>query len=122
MAGDTNIVRPKRTVSGHALYLRDDNASVVPRSNCLLKATQVLDDIALDRYSFVRDAYLQRRGSFGNAAEYEVLTPEPAGAPASSPAKARVKRANPNKYNTRRKSLGSSALGTITGSMNASSP
>jgi phospholipid-binding lipoprotein MlaA len=29
----------------------------------LLKATQVLDDIALDRYNFVRDAYLQRRRS-----------------------------------------------------------
>jgi phospholipid-binding lipoprotein MlaA len=29
----------------------------------LLKATRVLDDIALDRYSFVRDAYLQRRRS-----------------------------------------------------------
>jgi phospholipid-binding lipoprotein MlaA len=29
----------------------------------LLSATKVLDDIALDRYSFVRDAYLQRRRS-----------------------------------------------------------
>ncbi|MEY4748175.1 MAG: hypothetical protein RIQ60_389 [Pseudomonadota bacterium] len=35
---------------------------VSTRAN-LLKATQVLDDIALDRYSFVRDAYLQRRRS-----------------------------------------------------------
>ncbi|MFM2119211.1 MAG: hypothetical protein RL722_679 [Pseudomonadota bacterium] len=35
---------------------------VSTRAN-LLKATRVLDDIALDRYSFVRDAYLQRRRS-----------------------------------------------------------
>lgn len=32
------------------------------RSN-LLGATQVLDDIALDKYTFIRDAYLQRRRS-----------------------------------------------------------
>jgi len=29
----------------------------------LLGASQVLDDIALDKYTFLRDAYLQRRGS-----------------------------------------------------------
>ena len=32
------------------------------RSN-LLGASRVLDDIALDKYTFVRDAYLQRRRS-----------------------------------------------------------
>lgn len=56
------------------------------RSN-LLGATRVLDDIALDKYTFVRDGYLQRRRSLvydgedapGSAA------PEPA-APASAPA------------------------------------
>jgi len=50
-----------------------------------LRAGEMLDGIALDKYTFIRDAYLQRRGSFGNDDEYEVLTPEPAGAPASSP-------------------------------------
>lgn len=55
----------------------------------LLGATQVLDDIALDKYSFVRDAYLTRRQSLvhdGNPpepAEERFDTPEPAGAPAS---------------------------------------
>ncbi len=34
----------------------------------LLAAGRVLDDIVLDKYTFVRDAYLQRRGVklFGN--------------------------------------------------------
>jgi phospholipid-binding lipoprotein MlaA len=48
----------------------------------LLGATRVIDDIALDKYTFVRDAYLQRRRSLvfdGNAPE----TPEP---PEAAPA------------------------------------
>ena len=48
----------------------------------LLGATRVIDDIALDKYTFVRDAYLQRRRSLvfdGNAPE----TPEPPEAAAS---------------------------------------
>ncbi|WP_428420113.1 MlaA family lipoprotein [Methylibium sp.] len=72
----------------------------------LLDATGLLDDIALDKYSFVRDAYLQRRRSLvedgkrhGAAAEEDYIPPEPAAAasaavpaaseplaPASSPA------------------------------------
>ena len=46
----------------------------------LLGASKVLDDIALDKYSFLRDAYLQRRRSLvfdGDAPE----TAEPAAAP-----------------------------------------
>jgi len=49
----------------------------------LLGASKLLDDIALDKYSFVRDAYLQRRRSLvfdGDAPE----TPEPADAPAGA--------------------------------------
>jgi phospholipid-binding lipoprotein MlaA len=34
---------------------------VVHRRSTLLGATQLLDEVALDRYQFVRDAYLQRR-------------------------------------------------------------
>jgi phospholipid-binding lipoprotein MlaA len=51
----------------------------------LLGATRVLDDIALDKYTFVRDAYLQRRRSLvfdGNEPE----TPEPPEPAASEPA------------------------------------
>jgi phospholipid-binding lipoprotein MlaA len=52
----------------------------------LLGAGKLLDDIALDKYSFIRDAYLQRRRSLvfdGDAPE----VPEPADAPAApSPA------------------------------------
>jgi phospholipid-binding lipoprotein MlaA len=55
----------------------------------LLGASKLLDDIALDKYSFIRDAYLQRRRSLvfdGDAPE----APEPADAPAAdkSPAAA----------------------------------
>jgi phospholipid-binding lipoprotein MlaA len=65
----------------------------------LLKATQVLDDIALDRYSFVRDAYLQRRRSLiyngeppdAGGVRYDLPDPDapgaaPADAAASEPA------------------------------------
>lgn len=42
-----------------------------------LRAGAILSDIALDKYTFVRDAYLTRRGSFENDSEddYEVITP-----------------------------------------------
>ena len=49
----------------------------------LLGASKVLDDIALDKYSFLRDAYLQRRRSLvfdGDAPE----APDPAAAPPAS--------------------------------------
>jgi phospholipid-binding lipoprotein MlaA len=52
----------------------------------LLGATRVLDDIALDKYSFVRDAYLQRRRSLvldGNDPPPE--NPDQPDAPASAP-------------------------------------
>lgn len=47
------------------------------RSN-FLRAGEMLDGIALDKYTFIRDAYLQRRGSFEDDDAYEVLAPEPA--------------------------------------------
>lgn len=43
----------------------------------LLGATRVIDDIALDKYTFVRDAYLQRRGSL----KFESYAPETPAAP-----------------------------------------
>ena len=53
----------------------------------LLGATRVIDDIALDKYTFVRDAYLQRRRSLvfdGNVPE----TPEPPEPPESAASEA----------------------------------
>lgn len=42
-----------------------------------LRAGEMLDGIALDKYTFIRDAYLTRRGSFAEDSgdEYEVITP-----------------------------------------------
>jgi len=61
--------------------------TVNTRSN-YLQAGEMLDGIALDKYTFVRDAYLQRRGSFSSDEDdYEVLTPgSAASAPESAPA------------------------------------
>jgi phospholipid-binding lipoprotein MlaA len=36
---------------------------IVNTRSSLLGATRVIDDIALDKYTFIRDAYLQRRGA-----------------------------------------------------------
>lgn len=52
------------------------------RSN-FLRAGEMLEGIALDKYTFYRDAYLQRRGSFDDDEEVEVLVP---GNGASAPA------------------------------------
>ena len=54
----------------------------------LLGASKLLDDIALDKYTFVRDAYLQRRRSlvFDGDAPTEPEAPEAPGPAASAPA------------------------------------
>ncbi|MBV8504090.1 MAG: VacJ family lipoprotein [Paucibacter sp.] len=49
-----------------------------------LRASDMLSDIALDKYTFYRDAYLQRRGHFDDDDEAEVLVSSPASA-ASAP-------------------------------------
>ena len=55
-----------------------------------LRASDMLSDIALDKYTFYRDAYLQRRGHFEDDEEAELLVaPEPS-APASGAASAAV--------------------------------
>jgi phospholipid-binding lipoprotein MlaA len=59
-----------------------------------LRAGEMLEGIALDKYTFYRDAYLQRRGSFDDDDEIEVLVPgngasaSAAGASASAAASA----------------------------------
>ena len=58
---------------------------VSERAN-LLPTTRMLDDIALDKYSFVRDAYLQRRRSLvydGNEPDED--EPAPPAPPAATP-------------------------------------
>jgi len=47
-----------------------------------LRAGEMLEGIALDKYTFFRDAYLQRRGSFDDDEEVEVLVPGNGGASA----------------------------------------
>lgn len=58
--------------------------TVNARSN-FLRASEMLEDIALDKYTFYRDAYLQRRGSIENDDAFEVLAPTPAASAASAP-------------------------------------
>ena len=58
----------------------------------LLGAGRILDDIALDKYTFIRDAYLQRRRSLIGGGDEAPLPdptkedPEPASEPAAAPA------------------------------------
>ncbi|HEX3140668.1 MAG TPA: VacJ family lipoprotein, partial [Rhizobacter sp.] len=64
---------------------------VVNQRANLLGATGMLNDIALDRYAFVRDAYLQRRRSLifdGEPPEDKDPDEAPIRAPASAPAPA----------------------------------
>ena len=53
-----------------------------------LRAGEMLEDIALDKYTFYRDAYLQRRGSFDDDDEVEVLVPASPASAASAAAPA----------------------------------
>ena len=53
------------------------------RSN-FLRAGELLDDIALDKYTFFRDAYLQSRRSIERDDDFEVLVPESAASAASA--------------------------------------
>jgi phospholipid-binding lipoprotein MlaA len=72
---------------------------IINTRSSLLGATRVIDDIALDKYTFVRDAYLQRRRSLvfdgdvpeappaaeGSASEPAAGTAGAAASPASAP-------------------------------------
>ncbi len=53
-----------------------------------LRAGEMLEGIALDKYTFYRDAYLQRRGSFDDDDEVEVLVPSSAASAPAEPAAA----------------------------------
>jgi len=98
-----SIALPLDRAASPALLINDGRTQVGltglqiinARAN-LLGASQVLDDIALDKYTFLRDAYLQRRRSLvydGNAPDADGdgepdVPPEPAAPGASAPAKA----------------------------------
>jgi phospholipid-binding lipoprotein MlaA len=61
-----------------------------------LRAADLVDGIALDKYTFYRDAYLQRRGSFGDDDEAEVLVaPSDAASAPSAAASAPVSASAP---------------------------
>jgi phospholipid-binding lipoprotein MlaA len=67
-----------------------------------LRAGEMLEGIALDKYTFYRDAYLQRRGSFEDDEEVEVLVPgNGASAPAADPGPTAKKPAEPASAATR---------------------
>jgi phospholipid-binding lipoprotein MlaA len=106
---DMTATSPSWIVDGEtASTLALDGLNVVDTRASLLGATNVLDQIALDKYSFIRDAYLARRhsqvydgnppepaeddgqaGSDDGAGDYAPQEPEPAAAaPAASAASA----------------------------------
>jgi phospholipid-binding lipoprotein MlaA len=62
---------------------------IVNKRSSLLGATRVIDDISLDKYTFIRDAYLQRRRSLvfdGDAPETPAAPEEAASAAAGAAA------------------------------------
>jgi phospholipid-binding lipoprotein MlaA len=86
------IALPLDRTASPALYISDGSyqfgvvgLQIINTRAKLLGASQVIDDIALDKYTFVRDAYLQRRRSLvfdGDAPELPDA-PSPAAVPAS---------------------------------------
>ena len=88
------IAMPLDRTASPALYVNNGNwqfgvvgLQIINTRAKLLGASQVIDDIALDKYGFIRDAYLQRRRSLvfdGNAPDLPEA-PLPAGTPASAP-------------------------------------
>lgn len=89
------MISPANLVSPDGVSYALTGARLVNNRADLLKTTRLLDEIALDKYTFIRDAYLQRRRSLvydGNPPDlpedeedYSKPAPTPAGAPASAP-------------------------------------
>lgn len=90
------IALPLDRAASPAVYLNDGRwqfgivgLQIVNTRAKLLGASQVIDDIALDKYTFLRDAYLQRRRSLvfdGDAPEAPEDPSVPQDAPESTPA------------------------------------
>ena len=92
------LATPPAFFSGTKTQIALTALQIVNTRSSLLGATRVIDDIALDKYTFIRDAYLQRRGSlvFDSDAGQTPAAPEAAASdaagardlPASEPAAA----------------------------------
>ena len=89
-----SIALPLDRTASPALYLNNGNwqfgivgLQIVNTRAKLLGAGQVIDDIALDKYTFVRDAYLQRRRALVYDGDAPAVPDEsaPAGAPLVEP-------------------------------------
>jgi phospholipid-binding lipoprotein MlaA len=104
-----SVALPLDIAASPALLFNDGGAKysitalrlVNARAN-LLGASRLLDDIALDKYTFIRDAYLQRRRSLvldgeeppqdrSDAPEPSAVAPASAASPASPPASSPAK-------------------------------
>ena len=86
------LASPPAFFNGTKTQLGLTALQIVNTRSGLLGATRVIDDIALDRYTFVRDAYLQRRRSLvfdGDAPDLPQgpISAEPALPAAPAPAK-----------------------------------
>jgi phospholipid-binding lipoprotein MlaA len=89
------MASPATVINDGATKVEITSLQLVSKRANLLGASRVLDDIALDKYSFIRDAYLARRRSLvydGNPPESKAddedkeapATPAAPGAPASA--------------------------------------
>ena len=61
---------------------------LVDYRSTLLQAGNMLEDIALDKYTFIRDAYLQRRNVFRDDDDFEVIDPATDNSAGTKPADA----------------------------------
>jgi phospholipid-binding lipoprotein MlaA len=73
-------VSPALVINDGAVRWEITGLQIISTRASLLGASRVVDDIALDKYTFVRDAYLQRRRSL----VYDGDAPEPAAPPADA--------------------------------------
>jgi phospholipid-binding lipoprotein MlaA len=93
---DRWMTSPASLADGVWLQSSITSVQLVNTRASLLGASRLIDDIALDKYTFLRDAYLQRRRSLVFDGE-EPEEPEPADAPASAPASAASAASTPAK-------------------------
>lgn len=79
-------VSPALAVNDGAVQWEITGLQIINTRANLLGASKVLDDIALDKYTFVRDAYLQRRRSLVYDGEEGPKKPDDEKPPAAEPA------------------------------------
>jgi phospholipid-binding lipoprotein MlaA len=75
------MAAPAQAFQNQALKYTLTGVGVLNTRANLLGATSMVDQMALDKYSFIRDAYLQRRRSL----VFDGNEPEPAAEPTSAP-------------------------------------